>query len=153
EVAARLRAVTLAPRPAPGRQLPLDFETIKSRLAAKGFNLTELEFVGHSETIVTSPQRPAERPQAPRTPAPPLRVSESQRRTVEDAIAAAVTKAIHRRSPEFGKVSVDAEVRANQLPLLLSADIDGYASDGGRPPFAEAQLFEIRFTDREGAPQ
>jgi flagella basal body P-ring formation protein FlgA len=147
DVIARLGGATLAPAPAPGRKLRLDFTTIRGRLAALGFNLTELEFAGRSVVLVTAPLAPAAT-STPTVRAAP-KTSENQRRKAEAAIAAAVSDVLHRQHPQLGKLNVTANLRLEQVPLVLSAAGSAFQVTGGKPPFGEPQLFEIRFEDQQ----
>src|SRR4029077_6110883 len=54
KVAARLGAVTLFPAPGAGRTREVDFDTVRGRLTAQGFNLADLEFSGSSVLTVRS---------------------------------------------------------------------------------------------------
>ena len=110
----------------------MDFATVRARLEAKGFNLADLEFVGHSEIVVAGPQRllpkeqgernhPGRFSETHRLPARQPAVPELQRKALEKAVSAAVTKGIHRRYPDAGRVFVTAEIRPTQVQFLLAA--------------------------------
>jgi hypothetical protein len=54
EVAARLTKIVLAPSPAAGNLLRLEFDAIRSRLQAQGIDVARTEFGGATCVVVTS---------------------------------------------------------------------------------------------------
>jgi flagellar basal body P-ring formation protein FlgA len=70
---ARLEGLAIAPAPAAGRAIRLEFADVRSRLEALGVDLSGTEFTGASTTIVTTPEA-APVPTKPRQPAPKVDV-------------------------------------------------------------------------------
>lgn len=148
--AAKLRSVVLAPAPAPERALQLDFDAVRSRLRALGFDLHQLEFTGASGVRVTSPA--IIKTVAPRK-APVRRVSPIQQQRIAEQIEQAVARHVAARVPQLGRVHVEPDLKEEQFLALLETDAAGWRIQSGRIQLAEAQLFEIDATDRSGEPR
>jgi flagella basal body P-ring formation protein FlgA len=144
ETAEHLRSITIAPTPAAGRSLRLDFATIRSRLQAVGINLATTEFAGSSVVLVSSSSQgaPAEE-QSPRG------VSDRDYERATRLVSQAVEQYISRNYPQMGNPAAAVELREEDVPLLLEAATSGYEVKGGQAPWNAPQQMAIRFLDRQ----
>lgn len=145
----RLLALTIAPAPPQGRQLRLDFSTLRSRLQGQGVDLSRTEFSGSSTVLVTSiaavAQPDAHSPveESLRTPLP----SERDQKRAEELLEAASLKYLLRNAPELGTPTAEVELRAVDVPLVLNAAVTGYEISGGIAPWDRSQVLTVRLLD------
>lgn len=142
-LAARLGAVTIAPAPAAGRELRLDFESVRSRMSAQGINLSNLEFSGTSLVIISGAGESRDRSR-------PVGVSEPIQHRLEDLISKAVVRYVAERAPELGNLTVAVHLSSEQASAIASAVGQRFELAGGKAPWTGAQTFNVQFTDRQG---
>ncbi|MEX1096411.1 MAG: flagellar basal body P-ring formation chaperone FlgA [Planctomycetales bacterium] len=143
----RLGEITLAPAPAPGGEILLDFATIRGRLQAHGVDLSRLEFSGSSSVKVQSPPPPPE-PAAPRSPAPQpavrSEITDWQIRRAETLVAEAVRQHVAAAAPQLGRVNVEVRLDREDVPRVLSLAAAGLVADGGNGPWDAWHTVSIR---------
>jgi flagella basal body P-ring formation protein FlgA len=146
ELAARLRAVTLGPSPAPGRNLSIDFQTVRSRLSAVGVNVAHVEFTGTSVVTVTQeePQGKVDRG---------TRIPDSLRKKLEADVGEAVALFVEQQVKGYGRLTGMSRLEDEHIYRLSGSASPKFTIRGGKPPFNQPQEYEVNFNDRDGRPQ
>jgi flagellar basal body P-ring formation protein FlgA len=145
----RLENVALAPAPAPGRRMRLDFAEIRSRLEATGLPASELNYSGSSVVVVAS----AEAPRPPKTKPNKARArvvaAPGQVKRAEQIMSEAVRQSMRakRVSPTmFVEVVVDpADVSA-----VLASAAQGFEIGTVDPKSADPQAVQVGYQDSQG---
>lgn len=145
ELVEKLRHVTLAPAPAAGRKLRLDFAQIRSKLASQGVNLAAVDFTGSSLIEVASGQSETQEPQRRLTG----RAADLQRERAEKLVSDAVQGYLRGRAPELGRASVSVQLRNEDVSLILSGVASGFQIAGGSAPWDVPQQMAVAFMDRD----
>jgi flagella basal body P-ring formation protein FlgA len=145
--AARLAAVMLFPAPAAGRSRAVDFETVRSRLASQGFNLSELEFSGSSVLTVSG----ARQDDGSNSASSSAAIELSQKRA-DEMVTSAVCRYLKYKAPQLGHVQVELKLTPKQIGLLTAAASARVEISGGREPWQGRQAFRAEFSDRPGHP-
>lgn len=143
-VTARLAAVSIAPAPLPGKCVVVDFDTIRSRLAAQGISLSQIEFSGSSSVEVAAAGSDDE----PLPRSAPL--ADTLQRQIEERLEKAMVAYLQDRSPESGAVAVQTELTREQAALLAAAASARYEISGGESPWTGQQDLTVKFFDRQG---
>lgn len=141
----RLSTVILGPAPAAGQNLPLSFETVRSRLAAAGANLADIEFSGPTTVAVygplpattSLPQYPKSRPTS----------AETKRRAVQ-AVAEAVRRYLASKAG-LPSAAVQPQIADGEFVPIASAESGGFDVSGGAAPWTGTQTFTLRFLDAD----
>ena len=137
----RLLAIELAPAPAAGRSLQLEFALLRSRLVAHGVNLSDVEFSGSAVVAVHS-----KADLQPRTePAKPVfdGVSESQAKRAEQTAGELIHRHLRGAHPELGEFFVYPAVPREGIEMLQSAVTVQWKVTGGQPPWNRPQDFVL----------
>lgn len=145
----RLQEVLLGPAPAPGRSLLIDYQAVRDRLQAVGYNLSEIEFSGHShvqvkrdesEKIVrTSASMPAS------TPAP---VGGQRTTQVAQQVGELISRSLTQQYPHLGRYTVYPSLTEEQVRQFAQLQPRNVQIRGGKPPFENRQTFQLQFADR-----
>ena len=146
----RLENMSLSPAPAPGRQLRLEFITIRSRLQALGLNLADAEFTGSSTIVVTAANGRSKprKLQFGQTLRDRRLVPDWRSRQLEKLLAQAVEQELTRREPDLGKMTVSVQFEQKNISDMLQAFRSDYDIQGGKPPWDAQQRMTLRFLDR-----
>lgn len=154
---AELQAITLAPAPAAGRQVRLDFETIRSRLLVHGVNLAQLEFSGQGTVVITAPAvRPVAPPElkpVPQAKPLPPRITDVQVRRAVQLLSGAIEAHVARTSLGHGAVRATVEVDPDDVPAVLAAKGGRYEFAADSLAIGGPQSATVRFEDADGEPQ
>ncbi len=134
-----LRQIVLAPAPPPGRQTVLDFVSIRSRLEARGVDLSATEFSGPTRVLVSRPEAPRQKPQ----PTP----SQSQARLAERKVVQAVYRQLRTLVRDASGVQVTVRLQQPDVPLVLSADAETLEVLGLQPRLDVPQTLTLRLLD------
>lgn len=145
EAAARLRAVSLVPAPGAGKSVQIEFDTIRGRLAAQGFDLSQMEFSGSSLVIVRSGGNLGEN-ETPRS----VSVSDASQRQAEDLASKAVAKHLREMAAHLGNLRVETNMTPAQAQSLVQAASSKLDVTGGVAPWTGEQKFQLSFFDRNG---
>lgn len=144
----RLEEIVLTPTPPSGRKTRLRFDTIRLRLNALGFDMTEIEFQGNSSVTVYGFGK--NNPNI-RLTAGQIRLKNArQRKTVqlaEENVQREVGNYLRRIAPELGIVKLELDLKPGDVTKILKSEIPGWDISGGAPPWDRPQLFRIRFLD------
>jgi len=140
----RLRSIALAPAPAAGRRMRLDFATIRSRLAAQGVNLALVQFSGSSQINVSADGRPA-----PARHSPAQRVTDSQVQRATQLVADAIRSYLRGKAPQLGDATVSVGLNPEEAALVLTGIASGFHVAGGAPPWDAPQRMTVAFMDRD----
>jgi flagella basal body P-ring formation protein FlgA len=140
---ARLEGLAIAPAPAAGRSVRLDFADVRSRLEALGVDLAGTEFAGASSTIVTTPEAEkapvkqtvaiaVAKPAAPvRVEArKPLQVTDQQARRLEELFSQEVERYLARQEPPVRDVDVTVALDRSSLDALAGMAVGLIAGSG-----------------------
>lgn len=167
---ARLEGLAIAPAPAAGRTLRLEFAEVRSRLEALGVDLAGTEFSGASMTVVTTPGADQAAPPSPRTPAsksplppvpvpeqtpkPPPQVTDQQARRLEVVFADEVERQLASRSPPIRDVDVEVQLDLASLDTLAGLATSLIAGTGAITvtPSTGAQLLLVEGPPEAGMP-
>ncbi len=141
---AQLQQIMLAPAPAAGRTLRLDFATIRSCLAAHGVNLADIEFSGRSIVTVTASSKQESAQPRLLSPTPSRQLERA-----EQLVARAVQQHLRRQAPELGDVELSLRIRPQDVPVILSSADSGYEIRGGKPPWNLPQELAVLFRDQQ----
>jgi flagella basal body P-ring formation protein FlgA len=146
DVAARLRAVTLGPSPAPGRNQTIDFQTVRSRLSAVGVNVAHVEFSGNSAVTVTQEEPAGKVDRGTRIP-------DSLRKKLETDVGEAIALFVEQQVKGYGRLTGMSRLEDEHVYRLSGSASPKYTIRGGKPPYNQPQEYEVNFTDRDGRPQ
>ena len=147
KLVARLAAVTLFPAPAAGRSKAVNFESIRNRLVAQGFNLSELEFSG-SSLLTVSGARIGDGS----VPAASATATEASQKRADEMVASAVRQHLKEKAPSLGNIQVELTLTPKQVLLLALAASARVEISGGSEPWTGHQTFRAGFYDRPGHP-
>ncbi|MBA3315840.1 MAG: flagellar basal body P-ring formation chaperone FlgA [Planctomycetota bacterium] len=141
--AQRLSAVILGPAPAAGRESPITFETVRSRLLSAGLDLADIQFSGPATVTVMGLKAASNRVSMPRTSrvAPPAAKSR-----IEQVVVEAIRRYLAVQS-RGGSFEVSANVADDTAHLLATAETRGVDVSGGRAPWTGRQTFLLRVID------
>jgi len=148
KVAARLAAVTLFPAPAAGRTREVDFDTIRGRLAAQGFNLADLEFSGSSMLTVSS-GRAGHRVAS--TPSQAL--ADLAQRRADELVTAAIRQYLKEEAAALGNVQIELQLTPKQASWISAAASARIEISGGSEPWIGQQNLRAGIYDRQGRRQ
>jgi flagella basal body P-ring formation protein FlgA len=148
----RLEHVVLAPAPAPGRRMRLDFAEIRSRLEASGVPANELNYSGSSVVVVasadvrlplkvTSHEMPKARPVAP-----------GQIKRAEQIMTDAVRRSMHDRHTEKPSMFVEVMVDPTDARTVLTSASKGFQVGAVNPKSTEPQIVQVAYEDAQGQP-
>ncbi|MEX0715372.1 MAG: flagellar basal body P-ring formation chaperone FlgA [Planctomycetaceae bacterium] len=145
----RLADIALAPAPAPGGEMLLEFDTIRGRLQAHGVNLSRIEFTGSSEIRVKTPAavvEPTIVQVAARQPVvrAEMEISDWQYRRAESLVAEAVRQHLGATEPRLGRVSVEVRLDRDDVLRVLSLASQGFVAAGGGEPWDAWQTMTVR---------
>ncbi len=151
-VMTRLEHVVLAPAPAPGRRMRLDFAEIRSRLEASGVPANELNYSGSSVVVVasadvrlplkvTSHEMPKARPVAP-----------GQIKRAEQIMTDAVRRSMHDRHTEKPSMFVEVMVDPADARTVLTSAGKGFEVGAINPKSTEPQIVQVAYQDAQGQP-
>jgi flagellar basal body P-ring formation protein FlgA len=151
-VMTRLEHVVLAPAPAPGRRMRLDFAEIRSRLEASGVPANELNYSGSSVVVVASADvrlplkvTPHEMPKA--RPAAP-----GQIKRAEQIVTEAVLRSMHKRHTEKPSMFVEVTVDPTDARTVLTSAAKGFEVGAIDPKSSEPQVIQVAYQDAQGQP-
>lgn len=137
----RLKRLALAPAPAAGRELRLDFATIRSRLIALGVNAADIDFSGNSVVTVSVGEGEPGRLKRPQSS------TSKERKQAETLIAQVVQLYLQARVPELGKVQPSVRIDPADVQRILAGAKSGFEIRGGGSPWEAPQQFTLRFLD------
>jgi flagella basal body P-ring formation protein FlgA len=151
-VMTRLEHVVLAPAPAPGRRMRLDFAEIRSRLEASGVPANELNYSGSSVVVVASadvrlPLRvtPHEMPKA-------RPVAPGQIKRAEQIMTDAVRRSMHERHTEKPSMFLEVVVDPADARTVLTSAAKGFEVGAVNPKSTEPQVVQVAYQDAQGQP-
>ena len=110
----QLKAIVLAPAPAPGRQTVLEFVSIRSRLQARGVDLASTEFSGASAVRVIRRAEPTAH-----EPRPP---SDGQAERAAQRVREVIAKELLAAGIDTNELSVAVRLSRSDVPRVLSAE-------------------------------
>ena len=135
----RLENVALAPAPAPGRRMRLDFAEIRSRLEATGIPTAELNYSGSSVVVVASADAmPAAKPKSMRlTSAKPI-VPPAQIKRAEQIMADAVRRSMHEKHKDTPAMFIDISIDPSDARVVLANAAQGFEVGAVNPKSDQA---------------
>ena len=149
----RLENVALAPAPAPGRRMRLDFAEIRSRLEATGIPAVELNYSGSSVVVVASADvsapvkaKPKKMPRARAVVAP------GQLKRAEQIMAEAVRHSMGTKHNEKPTKFIDVIVDPSDARSVLANAAQGFEIGTVNPKNAEPQTIQVGYQDSQGQP-
>ncbi len=143
---ARLQQLVLAPSPAEGRELRLEFVAIRSRLQAQGVSLSETEFLGSSTILVT-------RGRTKQPAAGSAKPTVDRYRAINGQLTEAVRRYLSQRDPSLTNATVEINIAETESERLLNANGSDFEFHGAQPPWGNPQRMAIHFTNRQQAGQ
>ncbi len=151
-VMTRLEHVVLAPAPAPGRRMRLDFAEIRSRLEASGVPANELNYSGSSVVVVASADvrlplkvTPHEMPKA-------RPVAPGQIKRAEQIMTEAVRRSMRERHTEKPSMFVEVMVDPSDARTVLTSAAKGFEVGAVNPKSTEPQVVQVAYQDAQGQP-
>jgi flagellar basal body P-ring formation protein FlgA len=151
-VMTRLEHVMLAPAPAPGRRMRLDFAEIRSRLEASGVPANELNYSGSSVVVVASADvrlplkvTPHEMPKA-------RPVAPGQIKRAEQIMTDAVRRSMRERHTEKPSMFLEVVVDPADARTVLTSAGKGFEVGAVNPKSTEPQVVQVAYQDAQGQP-
>ncbi|HID20940.1 MAG TPA: hypothetical protein EYP14_00870, partial [Planctomycetaceae bacterium] len=140
----RLKAIVLAPAPAPGRQTILEFVSIRSRLHARGVDLAATEFSGASAVRVFRRFEP---------PQEPSRTSDIQAERAAQRLRAVIENELRLAGAAADELSVTVRLSRSDVPRALAADSASLKVIGLTLQPDVPQTLTLSFRDAQGTRQ
>jgi len=149
--AARLQNIVLAPAPAPGRRMRLEFSTIRSRLEASGISAADINYSGSSVVVVASAEAPAvARPKESHKTK--TNVSQPQIHRAEQIMVDAIRRSMRTKNREAAKMFIEAIVEPEDVAHVMAGAREGFEIGPINPRVTDPQTIQIRFQDAQGRP-
>lgn len=149
----RLENVALAPAPAPGRRMRLDFAEIRSRLEATGIPTVELNYSGSSVIVVAAADAmPAVKTKPKRGTAAKPVVPAGQIKRAEQIVAEAVRRSMREKHKDSPAMFIDVTVDPSDARVVLANAAQGFEIGSVNPKNAEPQAIQVAYQDVEGQP-
>jgi flagella basal body P-ring formation protein FlgA len=145
ETVRTLKQIMLAPAPAAGRQVRLDFDVIRSRLQRLGINLAHLEFSG-ARFVTVSAAMPA---QKDGLRGASRNVAKWKHERAQRLISEAIRQYLRLRAPELGNTVVVVDFEKKDVPLILKGAVSGYEIRDASPPWNVPQMLSVLFMDQK----
>lgn len=149
--AARLQNIVLAPAPAPGRRMRLEFSTIRSRLEASGISAADINFSGSSVVVVASAEAPAVVSPKPAHKSK-TNVSQGQVRRAEQIMVDAIRRSMRTKNREAAKMFIEVVVEPDDVANVMTGAREGFEIGAINPRVTDPQTIQIRFQDAQGRP-
>jgi flagellar basal body P-ring formation protein FlgA len=144
-IAERLAAVTLFPAPPAGRTREFDFDAIRGRLTALGFNLADLEFSGSSLVTVSSG-----RGGAGSASTPSQALADLAQRRADELVTASIRQFLKEEAAALGNVQIELQLTPKQVSWISAAASARIEISGGSEPWTGQQTFRAGIFDRQG---
>lgn len=149
----RLENVALAPAPAPGRRVRLDFAEIRSRLEATGIPTAELNYSGSSVVVVASADAmPASKAKPKRLAATKPIVLQGQVKRAEQIMAEEVRRSMREKHQDSATMFIDVTVDPADARVVLANASQGFELGAVNPKNAEPQAIPVGYQDAQGQP-
>ncbi len=143
-----LKNIMIAPAPAPGKEMRLSYDTVRSRMTAMGVNLGKIDFSGRS-VILVSHQSNLGRQRNQRT----VRQNPAQVKRAEKVISEVIEKEIQMKQPNAGFFTVDVQIKPQHAGFILKGLAPGYQIEGLNFEADHFQEVTVRYLDRNSEPQ
>jgi flagellar basal body P-ring formation protein FlgA len=152
-VMTRLEHVVLAPAPAPGRRMHLDFAEIRSRLEASGVPANELNYSGSSVVVVASADvRLPLKVTSHEMPKARLLAAPGQIKRAEQIVTDAVRRSMHERHTEKPSMFVEVMVDPADARTVLMSAGKGFEVGNINPKSTEPQVVQVAYQNAQGQP-
>ena len=149
----RLENVVLAPAPAPGRRMRLDFAEIRARLEATGIPAVELNYSGSSVVVVASAEAAAPiRAKPKHMPRARAVVAPGQVKRAEQIMAEAVRRSMHTKPGETPTTFIEVIVDPADARSVLANAAQGFEIGAVNPKNTEPQIVQVGCQDSQGQP-
>jgi flagella basal body P-ring formation protein FlgA len=149
----RLENVALAPAPAPGRRMRLDFAEIRSRLEATGVPIAELNYSGSSMVVVAAADAmPSAKTRPKRLAAAKPLVPAGQIKRAEQIVTEAVRRSMREKHKDSPAVFIDVTVDPSDARVVLANVTQGFEIGSVNPKSAEPQAIQVAYQDVQGQP-
>jgi flagella basal body P-ring formation protein FlgA len=149
----RLENVALAPAPAPGRRMRLDFAEIRSRLEATGIPASELNYSGSSVVVVASADAPTPaKVKLQKTKPRVVVVAPGQVKRAEQIMTEAVRQSMRAKHRVTPTMFVEAVVDPADVPAVLASAAQGFEIGALDPKSTEPQAVQVGYQDSQGQP-
>jgi flagellar basal body P-ring formation protein FlgA len=149
----RLENVVLAPAPAPGRRMRLEFAEIRSRLEATGIPPGQLNYSGSSVVVVASTDAPAPVKAKPKKPAKARSVvAPNQLKRAEQIMTEAVRRSMHTKPGETSTKFIDVIVDPADARSVLTNAAQTFEIGAFNPKSTEPQAIQVAYQDSQGQP-
>jgi flagella basal body P-ring formation protein FlgA len=125
ETVKRLEQTPLAPAPAAGRSVRLEFEDVRLRIEATGLSMADTSFSGATMVVVSSKHVAAPVVPQPRRKSK-INVSDDQVKRAEKIITKSVRQSLRGRGRTAGNVFLDVAVDPNDVPIVLASATEGF---------------------------
>jgi flagella basal body P-ring formation protein FlgA len=147
----RLENVALAPAPAPGRRMRLDFAEIRSRLEATGIPIAELNYSGSSVVVVAAADAmPASKPKLLRLTSTKPIVPPAQIKRAEQIMADAVRRSMHEKHKDSSAMFIDVSIDPSDARVVLANAAQGFEIGAVNPKSDQAQVLQVGYQDGQG---
>jgi len=149
----RLENVVLAPAPAPGRRMRLEFAEIRSRLEATGIPPAQLNYSGSSVVVVASVDVSAPVKAKPKKPTRAKSVvAPNQLKRAEQIMAEAVRRSMHTKPGETPTKFIDVIVDPADARSVLANSAQVFEIGAFNPKSTEPQAIQVAYQDSQGQP-
>ncbi len=139
DTVSKLKRITLAPAPAPGRNLRINLDRVRRELTLRGIDQSNISFLGSSETLIIHQRLQAKSRSA---------MQGDQLEKVQQSLVSSIKKYLQSRSADLNTIHV--EISLEQARQIAPFYVWGSPIDvrGGQSPWTGAQQFQIQFIDR-----
>ena len=146
-----LSQVQLAPAPPAGRDLILEFSTIRSRLLAHGINLSNIEFTGRSRVKVSSSE-------ITQTSFIKLASNSStglqwRKKEANRILSVAIQTHLTRTNPDVGQFDIQCDLNDSQINSIMHCNRRTLVAQNTGRSANGKQTFQIGFEDQSGNPK
>jgi flagella basal body P-ring formation protein FlgA len=146
----RLENLALAPAPAPGRRMRLDFAEIRSRLEATGIPTSELNYSGSSVVVVAAADAPAPAKVKPKNTRARQIVAPAQLKRAEQIMTEAVRQSMRAKHRVTPTMFVEVVVDPADVSAVLACAGQGVEIGALDPKSTEPQAVQVGYQDPQG---
>ena len=148
-----LENVALAPAPAPGRRMRLDFAEIRSRLEATRVPAAELNYSGSSVVVVASADAlPPVKAKTKKIAKTTVAASPAQVKRAEQVLAEAVRRSLKDKHRESPTMFIDVIVDPADAHAVLANSTQSFEIGAVNAKRTEPQAIPVGYQDAQGQP-
>jgi len=148
-----LENVALAPAPAPGRRMRLEFAEIRSRLEATGVPAVELNYSGSTVVVVASADAlPPVKAKTKKIAKTRAAASSAQVKRAEQVMAEAVRRSLKDKHRESPTMFIDVIVDPADAHVVLANAAQSFEIGAVNAKSTEPQAIPVGYQDAQGQP-